>query len=68
MRFIEKTDCKLSVSDGSVNALSTYKIKSVLLLTLSTDRNLFLAKNYITILQSSLNISPTRLPSLGLLL
>jgi len=26
MRFIEKTDCKLSVSNGSVNALSTYKI------------------------------------------
>jgi len=28
MRSIEKTDCKVSLSDGSVNALSTYKIKS----------------------------------------
>jgi len=27
MRFIDETDCKLSESDGSVNALSTYKIK-----------------------------------------
>jgi len=34
MRLIEKTDCKESVSNGSVNALSTYKIKSVFLLTL----------------------------------
>jgi len=32
MRFIEKTDCKLFVSNRSVNALSTYKIKSMLLL------------------------------------
>jgi len=34
MRFIEKTDCKQSVSNGSVNALSTYKIKNVFLPTL----------------------------------
>jgi len=35
MRFIEKTDCKLCVSNGSVNALrTTYKIKSVFFLTL----------------------------------
>jgi len=34
MRFIEKTDCKLSVSNGNVNALGTYKMKSMLLLTL----------------------------------
>jgi len=34
MRFIEKTDCKESVSNGSVNAFSTYKIKSVFLITL----------------------------------
>jgi len=32
MRFIEKTDCKLFVSNGSVNTLSTYK--SIFLLTL----------------------------------
>jgi len=34
MRFIEKIDCKLSVSNGTVNALSklTYKIKIVFLL------------------------------------
>jgi len=31
MRFIDETDCKLSVSNGSVNALSTYKIKSIFL-------------------------------------
>jgi len=29
LRFIDKTDCKLSVSNGSVDALSTYKIKSI---------------------------------------
>jgi len=34
MRFIEKIDCKQSVSNGSVNALSAYKIKSIFLLTL----------------------------------
>jgi len=28
MRFIEKTDCKLSVSNGSVNTLNTYKIQT----------------------------------------
>jgi len=28
MRFIEKTDCKLSVSNGSVNILNTYKIQT----------------------------------------
>jgi len=33
MRFIEKTDCKLFVSNGSVNALSTYK--SIFPLTLN---------------------------------
>jgi len=33
MRFIDKTDCKLSVSvsHGSVITLSTYKIKSIFL-------------------------------------
>jgi len=34
MRFIDKTDCKLSVSSGSVNVLSTSKIKTIFLLTL----------------------------------
>jgi len=34
MRFIEKTDCKLSVSNGSVNAVSIYKMQSIFLLTL----------------------------------
>jgi len=32
VRFIGKTDCKLFVSNGSVNTLSTYK--SIFLLTL----------------------------------
>jgi len=31
MRIIEKTDYKLSVRYGSVDALSTYKIKSIFL-------------------------------------
>jgi len=31
MRFIEKTDCKLSVN-GSINVLTTYKIKNIFLL------------------------------------
>jgi len=31
MRFIDKTDCKLSVSDVSANAFSTYKTKSIFL-------------------------------------
>jgi len=60
MRFIEKTDCKLSVSTGSANALSTYKMKSIFLFTLSTERNPFPAKKYIKILHNSLYISPTR--------
>ena len=34
MRFIEKTDSKLSVSNGNVNTFSTYDIKSTLLLKL----------------------------------
>jgi len=36
MRFIDETDidCKLSVSNGSVNVLSTSKIKTIFLLTL----------------------------------
>jgi len=34
MRLIEKTDCKLSVSKDSVNALSTYKVSSTFLVTL----------------------------------
>jgi len=41
MRFIEKTDCKLFVSDGSVNALSTCKTESMLLLTLPLKGILF---------------------------
>jgi len=32
MGFVEKTDCKLSVSDGSGNSLSTYKMKNIFLL------------------------------------
>jgi len=31
MGFVEKTDCKLSVSYGSANALSTYKMKNIFL-------------------------------------
>jgi len=31
MRCIDKTDCKLSVSTGSVNAFSTYKTKIIFL-------------------------------------
>jgi len=34
MRFIEKTGCKLSITNGSVNALNAYKIKSIFLLSL----------------------------------
>ena len=36
MRFIDETyiDCKLSVSKGSVNVLSTYKMKTIFLLAL----------------------------------
>jgi len=34
MRFIKKTDCKLSASDGCVNVLSPSKRKSFFLLTL----------------------------------
>jgi len=48
MRFIEKTDCKLSVSNGSVDALSTYKIKSMLLLTLQPKGILSQQKNILT--------------------
>ena len=43
MRFIEKTDGKLSFSNGSVNALNTNKKKHILL-TLYTKRNPFPAK------------------------
>jgi len=31
MRFIDEKDYKLSVSNGSVNTLNTYKIKSIFL-------------------------------------
>jgi len=34
MRFINETDCKLSVSNGSVNVLSPSKMKTIFLLTL----------------------------------
>jgi len=34
VRFIEKTDWTLSVSNDSLNALSSYKIESIFLLTL----------------------------------
>ena len=34
MRFIEKTDYNLSISNSSVNALNAYKIKSIFLLSL----------------------------------
>jgi len=33
MGFVEKTDCKLFVSNGSANALTTYKMKNIFLLT-----------------------------------
>jgi len=33
MGFVEKTDCKLSVSYDSAKALSTYKMKNIFLLT-----------------------------------
>jgi len=38
MRFIDKTDCKLSVSIGSVNVLSTSKIKNIFLLAAEPTR------------------------------
>ena len=34
MRFIDETASKLTVSNGSVNVLSTSKMKTILLLTL----------------------------------
>jgi len=34
MRFIEKTDCKLSVNNDSLTALSGFKIESIFLFTL----------------------------------
>jgi len=34
MRFIDKTDCKLSVSNGSVTVLSTSKTENIFLHTL----------------------------------
>jgi len=34
MRFIETTDCKLSVSNSTAGALNTYKIKSIFLFSL----------------------------------
>jgi len=34
MRFIDKTDFKLSISDGSINTLSNYQMKSIFLLML----------------------------------
>jgi len=34
MRFIEEADCKLSASNGSVNVLSTSKMKTIFLPTL----------------------------------
>jgi len=34
MHFVDETDCKLSVSNGSVNVLSTSKMKTIFLLTL----------------------------------
>jgi len=37
MRFIEKTDCKLFVSDGSCNTLNTYKSNFLLTLDFAAD-------------------------------
>jgi len=34
MRFIDKTDSKQSVSNGSANAIITYKMESIFLLSL----------------------------------
>jgi len=34
MRFIDETTCKLTVSNGSVNVLSTSKMKTIFLVTL----------------------------------
>jgi len=60
MRFIEKTDCKVSVGNGSVNALSTYKIKSIKLLFLPPKGILYQKKIHVKILQSSLYVSLAR--------
>jgi len=32
MGFVKKTDCKLYISNGSANAISTYKMKNIFLL------------------------------------
>jgi len=47
MRFFKRTDCKLSVSNGSVNVLSTHKTKSILLLMLdiAADSSSYLQLN-----------------------
>jgi len=37
MHFIQKANCKLSVSNDSVIALSTYKIKSIFTLRFAAD-------------------------------
>jgi len=37
MRFTEKTHCKLSVSNNSTTAFSTYKSRNIILLTLDLD-------------------------------
>jgi len=37
MRFIEKTGCKLFVSNGSINTLSTYKSIFLLRLDFAAD-------------------------------
>jgi len=34
MRFIDETDCKLSVCNGGINVLNTSKMKTIFLLTL----------------------------------
>jgi len=51
MRFITETDCKLSVSNGSVNVLSTSKMNTVFLLTLDFAAEFTRCKEMISRLQ-----------------
>jgi len=53
MRFIDETDidCKLSVSNGSVNVLSTSKLKTIFLLMLDFAADITRCRGTISRLQ-----------------
>jgi len=51
MRFIDETDCKLSVSNRSVNILRTSKMKTIFLLTLDFAAESTRCRGMISLLQ-----------------